>query len=134
MEPVSITPDDMKHLGEKFNYSAAVRVGNLLFCAGQVGRDSDMNVITSSLEDHIVKAWENVEAVLAAAGCTTRNIVEMTTYHVDLQEQLGLFVEIKDRFVPRDMAAPPAWTSIGVSELSLPGQVVEIKVVAAIPE
>ena len=127
-----IAPDDMKHLVERFNYSPAVKVGNLVFAAGQVGRDSDMNVIDSSLEDHIVAAWENVGKVLAAAGASFEDIVEMTTFHVDLQEQLPLFLEIKDRYIPRT-AVPPAWTAIGITELTFPKQLVEIKVVAVAP-
>ncbi len=127
-----IAPDDMKHLVERFNYSPAVKVGNLIFAAGQVGRDSDMNVIDSSLEDHIVAAWENVGKVLAAAGASFEDIVEMTTFHVDLQEQLPLFLEIKDRYIPRT-AVPPAWTAIGITELTFPKQLVEIKVVAVVP-
>lgn len=127
-----IAPDDMKHLVERFNYSPAVKVGNLIFAAGQVGRDSDMNVIDSSLEDHIVAAWENVGKVLAAAGASFEDIVEMTTFHVDLQEQLPLFLEIKDRYIPRT-AVPPAWTAIGITELTFPKQLVEIKVVAVAP-
>lgn len=128
-----VAPDEMLHLVERFNYSPAVRVGNMLYAAGQVGRDSDMNVITSSLEDHIVAAWENVGKVLAAAGASYDDIVEMTTFHVDLQEQLPLFLEIKDRFIKRS-PVPPAWTAIGISELTFPGQLVEIKVIALVPE
>ena len=128
-----VAPDEMKHLVERFNYSPAVKVGNLLFAAGQVGRDSDMNVIDSSLEDHIVAAWENVGKVLAAAGASYEDIVEMTTFHVDLQEQLPLFLQIKDRYIPRT-DVPPAWTAIGITELTFPGQLVEIKVVAVIPD
>ena len=132
MERELIVPDEMKHLVERFNYAPAVKVGNMLYCAGQVGRDADMNVIDSSLEDHIVAAWENLGKVLAAAGCTYDDIVEMTTFHVDLQKQLPLFLEIKDRYVKRT-PVPPAWSAIGITELTFPGQLVEIKVIAHIP-
>ena len=126
------TPDEMRHLVERFNYSPAVKVGNMLYCAGQVGRDADMKVIDSSLEDHIVAAWENLGKVLRAAGADYQDIVEMTTYHVGLQEHLPLFLEIRDRYIPRG-PVPHAWTAIGVSELTFPGQLVELKAIALIP-
>ena len=127
-----VTPDEMKPLVERFNYSPAVKVGNMLYCAGQVGRDADMNVIDSSLEDHIVAAWENLGAVLRAGGSDFEHIVEMTTYHVDLQEQLPLFLEIRERYIKRG-PVPPAWTAIGITELTFPGQLVELKVIALVP-
>lgn len=132
MERELIVPDDMKNIVDRFNYSPAVRVGNLLYCAGQVGRDSNLDVINSSLEDHIVMAWENVGKVLKAGGSDYEHIIEMTTYHVDLQEQLSLFLEIRGRYIKRG-PVPPAWTAIGITELTFPGELVEIKVVALVP-
>ena len=85
-----------------------------LFAAGQVGRDADMNVIDSSLEDHIVAAWENVSKVLAAAGASYEDIVEMTTFHVDLQEQLPLFLQIKNRYIPHIDRARSALAPAGL--------------------
>ncbi|MFC6153952.1 RidA family protein [Nocardioides yefusunii] len=128
-----VCPEEMAHLVERFNYAPAVKVGQMVYAAGQVGRDSEMNVIDSSLEDHITAAWENVGKVLAAAGCGYEDIVEMTTFHVDLQEQLPTFLAVKDKFIPRQ-DVPPAWTAIGITELTFPGQLVEIKVIACVPD
>ena len=84
----------MAHLVERFNYSPAVKVGSLIYCSGQAGRDSEMNVIDSSLEDHLVAAWENLGTVLRAGGSDFEHIVEMTTYHVGLQDHLPLFLDV----------------------------------------
>ena len=51
----------------------------------------------------------------------------------DLQAQLALFCEIKDRYILRSNP-PPAWTGVGVTALTFPGQVVEIQVNAYVPE
>lgn len=127
-----VCPPDMAHLVERFNYAPAVKVGNLLYTAGQVGRDSNMNVIDSSLEDHFVAAWENLGAVLRAGGSDFEHIIEMTTFHVGLQDHLELFLEVRNRFVPKS-DVPHAWSAIGVSELTFPGQLVELKAIAYIP-
>ena len=127
----TIVPPTMRNIYERFHYAPGVRIGPWLFCAGQVGRAADLRVV-EGLEAQIVQAWENVRTVLAEGGAGFEHVYEMVTYHVGLQEQLQTFVEIKDRYILRQNP-PPAWTGIGVSELTFPGQVVEIQVNAYIP-
>lgn len=124
-----IVPLAMKPIVERAGYVPAVRVENLVFCAGQVGRDANMNVINDP-EKQFEACWDNLATVLSAAGCSFEDVVEMTTYHVGLQQHMHTFRKVKDRTFPRGICA---WTCIGVSELAHPGLLVEIKVVAAIP-
>jgi enamine deaminase RidA (YjgF/YER057c/UK114 family) len=128
----AIIPPQMQNLFERFHYAPAVRIGPWLYCAGQVGRDANMNVI-QGVEAQIVQAWENVKLVLTEAGAKFEHVYAMTTYHVDIQAQLQTFVEIKDRYMLRKDPAP-AWTGIGVAALTFPGQIVEIQVNAYLPE
>lgn len=69
--------------------------------------------------------------MLSEAGCSFADVIEMTTYHVEMSKHMGLFVDVKDRVFPRGSCA---WTCIGVSELAHPGLLAEIKVGAYIPE
>ncbi|QYD68257.1 hypothetical protein KZJ38_18645 [Paraburkholderia edwinii] len=62
-----------------------------------------------------------------AAGCTFEDVVEMTTYHVQMSVHMSVFREVKNRVFPRGKCA---WTAIGVSELAHPGLLAEIKCVA----
>ncbi|WP_102224407.1 RidA family protein [Acidimangrovimonas sediminis] len=110
-------------------YAPAVRAGNLLFCAGQVGRDDALEVIDDP-EAQFEACWRNLSDVLSAGGCGFGDVVEMTTYHVGMAEHMDLFRAVKNRRFPRGTCA---WTRIGVSELAHPGLLVEIKVVALIP-
>ena len=74
-------------------------------------------------------AFGAVRAVLQAAGTDMSNIVNMTTYHVDIATHMAVFMAVKDRHI----TAPwPAWTAIGVSELIIPGGLMEISVIAAL--
>jgi enamine deaminase RidA (YjgF/YER057c/UK114 family) len=123
-----IVPEGMRSIIERAAYAPAVRVGNLVFCAGQIGRTSDLQVIEDP-EEQFEACWKNLEEVLAAAGCTFRDIVEMTSYHVRMSEHMDLFREVKNRVFPKNTCA---WTRIGVSELAHPGLLVEVKVIAAI--
>ena len=128
----TVVPSTMQHIVERFHYAPAVRIGPWVNCAGQVGRDANMRVI-EGMEAQIVQAWENVKSVLEAAGAGFEHVYAMTTYHVGIHEQLETFIRIKDRYMLRSNP-PPAWTGIGVTALSFPGQIVEIQVNAYVPE
>jgi len=132
MQRHSVVPPSMQNIFERFHYSPAVRIGPWITCAGQVGRDANMQVV-EGIEAQIIQAWENVKTVLTAAGAGFEHVYTMTTYHVDIHAQLETFIKIKDRYMLRRHPAP-AWTGIGVSALSFPGQIVEIQVNAYLPE
>lgn len=116
----------MKALAERAGYAPAVRVNGTVYCAGQVGRTSNLDVIEDP-ESQFVAAWENLRLVLAEADCTFDDVVDMTTYHVNMREHMDVFRSVKDRLFPREICA---WTCIGVSELARPGLLVEIKCIA----
>ena len=121
-----IVPDTMKLLAERAGYAPAVKVGTTLYCAGQVGRTADLQVIEDP-EQQFLAAWENLRQVLAAGGCSFEDVVEMTTYHIDMNQHMPLFRQVKDSLFTRNTCA---WTCIGVSELAKPGLLVEIKCIA----
>lgn len=121
-----IVPDTMILLAERAGYAPAVKVGTTLYCAGQVGRTADLQVIEDP-EQQFLAAWENLRQVLAAGGCGFEDVVEMTTYHIDMNQHMPLFRQVKDSLFPRNTCA---WTCIGVSELAKAGLLVEIKCIA----
>jgi enamine deaminase RidA (YjgF/YER057c/UK114 family) len=121
-----IIPEAMRPIVERAGYAPAVKVGDMLFCAGQVGRTPDLQVIEDP-EQQFISAWENLAQVLEAGGCTFEDVVDMTTYHVDMSQHMAVFREVKNRMFPKGHCA---WTCIGVSELAHPGLLVEIKCVA----
>lgn len=116
----------MRFALERFGYAPGLRAGGLLFMAGQVGRIGPEQVVEEP-EAQFTLAWENVRTVVEEAGGTLRDIVDVVTYHVGLREHLALYKTVRDRFMQGH--APP-WTAIGVSELSRPGLILEIKATA----
>ncbi|WP_233271775.1 RidA family protein [Paraburkholderia acidiphila] len=116
----------MERIVERAGYAPAVKVGATVCCAGQVGRTADLEVIADP-QAQFLACWENLRVVLEAAGCTFEDIVDMTTYHVQMSQHMAVFRDVKNRVFPRGTCA---WTAIGVSELAHPGLLVEIKCVA----
>ncbi|KFE55159.1 RidA family protein [Pseudomonas syringae] len=125
-----IIPASMSNIVERAGYVPAVKVGSTVYCAGQIGRTPQLEVIHNP-EQQFIACWENLRIVLAEAGCTFEDVVEMTTFHVEMSRHMDVFRAVKDRLFPRGTCA---WTAIGVSELAVSGLLLEIKCVAVVPD
>lgn len=123
----NIVPKEMANIHERFHYHPAVKVGNLVFVAGQVGRNEKLEVIEGK-EAQFVQAFENLKRVLGAAATSLNNLVEMVTYFTDMRD-LPLFIQVKDRYITSNY---PAWTAVGTSALAMPGLLLEIKCIALV--
>ena len=124
----AVFPADRDALYEKYKYSAAMRSGDLLFVSGQVGSRPDGSPETD-FEAQVRRAFANLEATLAAGGCTLDDIVDMTTFSTDPEKQNGVVRAVRNEKFPQ--APYPNLTSIGVNWLG--GFDFEIKVIARIP-
>jgi enamine deaminase RidA (YjgF/YER057c/UK114 family) len=115
---------------EKYGYSPAVRAGGLLFISGQVGVRPD-NTVPDSIAEQTELALQRTEEILKIAGLALDDLVEVVSYHVDLEKNLAEFLPVKERFTRRPF---PAWSIIGISALTRPSLKVEIRSVAAFRE
>ena len=125
----AIFPADRHALYEAHGYSAAIRSGEFLFVSGQVGSRSDGSP-EPDFRRQVQLAFDNLQATLKAAGCSFADIVDVTTFHTDPENQFETIMAVKNQI----FSAPPypAWTAIGVTWLS--GFDFEIKVIARMPE
>ncbi|MGP9802111.1 RidA family protein [Rheinheimera sp. NSM] len=124
----AIFPANRHALYEEHGYSAAIRSGDLLFVSGQVGSRADGSP-EPDFTRQVELAFDNLQATLAAAGCTLDDIVDVTTFHTDPQNQFDTIMQLKQKVFP---AQPyPNWTAVGVTWLA--GFDFEIKVIARIP-
>lgn len=125
----AIFPAGRHALYEKHGYSAAIRSGDLLFVSGQVGSRSDGSV-EPDFARQVDQAFANLQAVLAAAGGSLDDVIDVTTFHTDPERQFDTILAAKARAFS---AAPyPAWTAVGVNWLA--GFDFEIKVIARLPQ
>ncbi|EPB6466765.1 RidA family protein [Cronobacter dublinensis] len=126
-EPVF--PAHRHALYEEHGYSAAIRSGDLLFVSGQVGSRAD-GTPEPDFDAQVRLAFENLRATLAAAGCTFDDLVDVTTFHTDPQNQFPTIMAVKQAIFPQPPY--PNWTALGVTWLA--GFDFEIKVIARIPD
>lgn len=123
-----VFPANRHALCEEHGYSAAIRSGDLLFVSGQVGSRSD-GTPEPDFAAQVQLAFDNLQATLAAAGCTFDDLIDVTTFHTDPENQFPVIMEAKKRAFPQPPY--PNWTAIGVNWLA--GFDFEIKVIARIP-
>jgi enamine deaminase RidA (YjgF/YER057c/UK114 family) len=127
-QPEPIFPEGRQALYERNRYSAAIRSGDLLFVSGQVGSRTDGSP-EPDFARQVQLAFDNLQAVLRAAGCGLRDVVDVTTFHTDPATQIETVLEIRQRVLGE--APYPNWTAVGVTWLA--GFDFEIKVIARIP-
>ena len=124
----AIIPQGMEAIYENIHYAPAVRVGNTLYISGQIGRDENMKLVEEK-EAQFVQTFENMKKVLAAAGATFDDIVDVTSFHTDMRD-LPLYMQVRDRYFTGNY---PAWTAIGAASLcGAPGYFLEVKAVAVL--
>ena len=113
---------------EAVGYATAVIAGDTIYLSGVVAGPADGE---SDLAPGYERAFAHIAATLARAGASWDDVVDITTYHTDLAAHIDGFAAVKNRHVK---APFPAWTAIGVSRLYEPTALVEIKVVARLPQ
>ncbi|MGN0932841.1 RidA family protein [Falsigemmobacter intermedius] len=126
--PEAIFPANRHALYQAHGYSAAIRSGDLVFVSGQVGSRAD-GTPEPDFRKQVALAFENLRAVLTAAGCSMADIVDVTTFHTDPEAQFGEIMAVKAEVFPQ--APYPNWTAVGVTWLA--GFDFEIKVIARQP-
>jgi 2-iminobutanoate/2-iminopropanoate deaminase len=112
-------------------YSQGVRLGNLVFTAGQIPLDPITGLVVSSgIAGQTTRVLENLKAILEAAGSSLAQVVKTTVYLKDLSD----FAEMNavyGVYLAPEGAIAPARTTVEISRL--PKDVlVEIEVVAEV--
>jgi enamine deaminase RidA (YjgF/YER057c/UK114 family) len=124
----AVFPAGRQALYERHRYSAAIRSGDLLFVSGQVGSREDGSP-EPNFERQVRLAFDNLAAVLKAAGCTFDDVVDVTTFHTDPAAQFETVMAVRERAIGDPPY--PNWTAVGVNWLA--GFDFEIKVIARLP-
>ncbi|NMG74272.1 RidA family protein [Aromatoleum diolicum] len=100
-------------------YSQAVKVGNTVYCSGQIGLDPATMQMVEGFEAQTVRVFENLKAVAEAAGGSLADAVKLTIYLTDLAN----FAKVNE-VMARYFAEPfPARAAVGVKELPKGGVV-----------
>jgi enamine deaminase RidA (YjgF/YER057c/UK114 family) len=124
-----VFPPERQALYELHRYSPAIRANGLLYVSGQVGSRPDGSP-EPELDNQVRLAFQNLNAILDAAGCSFDDVIDVTVYMVDPQTHFERAWGVAAEYWGK--APYPTATAIGVTWLS--GFQFEIKVIAKLPE
>jgi len=109
-------------------YSQAVKIGDLIFVAGQLPVDPDTGeIVRGDIRHQTKQVLLNVEAVLAAAGGTLGHVVKTTVFLTDMKD----FADMNETYAEFFKDRPPARACIEVAALPR-GVSIEIEAVASL--
>lgn len=112
-------------------YSAALRVGQLLFVSGTVSVDAEGAVVgTGDLAAQTRQALLNVQRLLGAAGAGFEHVAMLTYYVVDIS-QWALAAPVRRELLSEPY---PASTAVEVSRLVGTDWLIEIEAIAVLPD
>jgi enamine deaminase RidA (YjgF/YER057c/UK114 family) len=125
----AVFPANPHALYAEHRYSPAIRANGLLFVSGQVGARAD-GTPEPDTEAQMRLAFDNLNAILEAAGCTFDDVVDSTLFLLDPDGDFETLLKV----MPDYWGGPPypALTAIGITWLS--GFRFEIKVIARLPQ
>lgn len=109
-------------------YSQAVRVGDLVYTAGQVAMDpASGQVVEGDVQVQTRQVLRNLQAVLQAAGSDLAHVVKTTVF----LQNMDHFAAMNEAYAGFFGEAPPARSAVEVARLPL-GVLVEIEAVAIV--
>ena len=109
-------------------FSAAVRVGNMLYLSGQIGVVPGTRQLgDTGITGQTRQTLENIKATLAYAGSSLERVVKCTVFLVDIKDFAAMNA-VYVTYFPKD---PPARSTVAGSGLAL-GARVEIECMAVV--
>lgn len=110
-------------------YAQGIAAGGFLFTAGQVPLDpATTKLVSGTIAEETNRVLDNLEAILAGAGCTLADVVKTTVFLTDM----GSFAEMNGAYAARFGDHRPARSTVQVGALPA-GARVEIELVARLP-
>ncbi len=125
---VPLVPAGAEAAADALKLSPGILSGGHVFLTGVTGSRSD-GQMPEQPKAQFEEVFRKIGTVLAEAGLDHGDIVEMTSYHIDITRHFELFSQVRARFVK---APYPAWTAVEIAGLRRPGALVEVRVIAAL--
>ena len=94
-------------------YSQAVRTGNTIYLSGQIGLDPTNMQLAEGIDAQIIRVFDNLKAVAAAAGGGLDDTVKLNVYLTDLSH----FTRVNETMATYFTQPYPARAAVGVAQL-----------------
>jgi enamine deaminase RidA (YjgF/YER057c/UK114 family) len=116
------------HQPNGYSHAAKMTGGKPLYIAGQVAFDPAGNLVGAhDFRAQARQVFQNLEAIVQAAGGSFSDIVKLNVYVID-RAHLPEYREVRDQYIDREH--PPASTAVQVVALFRPEFLIEVEAVA----
>lgn len=112
---------------DEYGYVQAVKNGNTVYLSGQLGH-SEKGELADGMEQQMETTYQNIKKLLDGFGYTPDDIVSETIYVTDMRLGFQARKKLGVQFYPDPKRISSS--IVGVTELAIPGQMVEIGVIA----
>jgi enamine deaminase RidA (YjgF/YER057c/UK114 family) len=128
MTKTPLIPSALLDRPGQLEISPGILSGGHVFLTGMTGSSADGSM-PDDPQVQFRNAFAKIAEVLGEADLTLDSIVEMTTYHVGMEDHFDQFDRVR-----LDVLNPPypAWTAVEVAGLPRKGALVEIRVIASV--
>ena len=107
-------------------------MGSTLYVSGQLSHDMEANFVgDGDFEPQVRAACAKLDRVLAAYGASREHVVQMTVYVKDLRQHFDALARLNAEYFGAHRSTS---TVLGVAELALPPQLVEITALAVVSD
>lgn len=137
---VVIPSAGMERAYDQYHYAPARRAGDWLYVSGVViGRASGEGNDAAAFKLQVRRGFETLRRILTASGARFEDVVMVNSFHVwdgpdfrgTRMEQYEAYDAVKSEFMPAPHAAA---TAVGTTGLLAPGGIVEVQVIAYVPQ
>jgi enamine deaminase RidA (YjgF/YER057c/UK114 family) len=125
---------------DEYRFAAARRVDDTLYVSGVIiGRREGEGNDAAAFELQVRRGFERLKSTLAASGASFADVVMINSFHVwqgpnfagTRDQQFAVFEEVVDEFIKPPY---PAWTAVGTTGLLSDGGIVEVQLIARVPD
>ncbi|MEO0975074.1 MAG: Rid family hydrolase, partial [Pseudomonadota bacterium] len=127
------TPESFEIFPEQFKAAPVIRAGDYVYISGMVaGLPNGVEANSDNLTKATRALFQRIGVLLEAAGANWSDVVDMTSYHVNMRESQAVVAAVRSEFVKEPPY--PAWTGVGVEKLWADPLFLEVKVTAYVGE
>lgn len=125
----TIMPEDAeaRAFQEQVGFSDAVIHGDTIWMSGVIAVPQPGD---EGMKPAFDRVFKQLSRTLERVGATWDDVLEIQTFHTDMQAQIFEFADVKNEYIK---APFPAWTAIGVNALYEPEALVEVKLIVRNP-
>jgi 2-iminobutanoate/2-iminopropanoate deaminase len=117
---------------QDYGMAQAILAGTTLYISGQLSHDMEANLVgEGDFERQVRTAFANLTRILEFYGARKEQIVQTTVYVKDLRTHFADVARLHAEYFGEHR---PTSTVLGVVDLALPLQLVEIAAIAVLPE